>query len=298
MILEARDRLLAVALRATHHHPTYPGQETPLPATPYLYMPIRKAELDYCPVESKDSYMGQKIEYYLSDGWIYMNETKNLLRKYVPTGHAAVDWELPYGFPVCAPCPGLAMASYYSYPLRDRQGNIAIEDGIRQRFGIGYFVQIYNLEQKRIIQLGHLSNIADNIPFSIPKREGPAWRPTGHIFTHEEATGGMANVTWVNTGDLIGFVGTSGMNDEDDYEVGYDRPKIVPEKEALTKAKPHIHMDESRRDMTTGEKADRRDVYNEYRRKDAYPTHYNTIPMREETLFVTDHSDRPKFADQ
>ena len=280
-----KETLLAAATRAWHHHPKYPGEEQGLEPVPYLHLPFRKEDLYHWQLRPSQTGIGTKVDYEISDGWYYSKTVKKLIRRIVPAGHGAVDFALPYGFPVAAPCEGFAVSSYYSYPLFDRQ-----------RFGIGYFVQIYNPTARRIVQLGHLSNIADTIPFGIPVRKDSSWMPTGHLLTPQQmASGKHSNVVWVNTGDLVGYVGYSGMRGEEDHVDGYNRPRQIEQDKNPTLI-PHIHMDDSMRNYVTGAKDWRRDPYDKYMKGPYYATHTNKESMGKEPLFLTDESDRPLFA--
>lgn len=292
-----KEALLAEATRLWHHYPKYPGEKAGLEPVPYLRLPFRQEDLAHYQIRLSQPGIGKRETYSVSEGWYYSKAIKKALRKIVPTGHAAVDYALPYGFPVAAPCEGFAMSSYYSYPLVDKRGNVKVKDGIHQRFGIGYFVQIYNPTRDRFVQLGHLSNIATDIPFSVPVREGTKWIATGHTLTAEQMSTDNPQVAWVNTGDLVGFVGTSGLNDKEDYKEGYDRPFVIDPMSNPSWSIAHIHLDEFMRNYVTMAKDWRRDPYDIYKQEQYYPTHTNHNSMGREPLFLTDVSDRPLFAD-
>lgn len=288
------ERLLSEASRRRYHKPKYPGKESCIEPVPYLKLPFRKSDISHNQIRKSQIGIGRSEKYSVSEGWFYSKD----VRKYFSFGHSAIDFALPYDFPVAAPCEGYAISSYYSYPILDRKGYIKMKNGIRLRFGMGYFVQIYNPPQDRFVQLGHLSNIADSIPFNIPVREGNKWIATGHILNKEEMLPGKSRITYVRSGDPIGFVGYSGLADEEDHVKGFERPRVIDRNKVPTWSIPHIHMDEFQRNMVDGSKAWRRDPYDIYKRRDRYPTHNNMEDIGREPLFLTDQNDRPLFADQ
>ena len=274
-----QQRLLGEITHFLRHRPKYPGKEYGIEPVPYLRLPFTKEGFE---------------NYHISEGWYYSTR----VRKVVPFGHGGIDFALPYGHPVAAPCDGYAMASYHSYPLLDRSGKVKIKNGISQRFGIGYFVQIYNPEQDRFVQLGHLSNIADIIPFSVPSKNGTAWQATGHMLTREEMMRtDNPMLTFVKTGEMIGFVGYSGLTSDEDYQEGYKRPYVIDPRIIHTWNIPHIHMDEFQRNQISGKKDWRRDPYDIYMKDTNYPTHNNDRMVGKEPLFLIDENDRPLFAD-
>ncbi|MEK7150789.1 MAG: M23 family metallopeptidase [Patescibacteria group bacterium] len=281
------ENLKAELTRKWYHWPRYPGEQKYLEAIAYLRLPFTKEDLDWSVIRSSQPGITRKIQYEVSEGWWYSPEvTGRLLR---PVRHAAVDFRLPYGHPVVAPCEGMAIASYYGNQQLDKNGRPV-------EFAIGYFVQIFNPDQKRLVQLGHLSNVADTIPFSIPQKVGSRWMPTGYLQPEAEMTNSNNNLlVRVKAGDLMGYVGYSGLCNGPDYFEGYDRPYVTDPNEIGTRSYPHLHMDESRRDYKTAEKRWRRDPYAEYGLADAYPTHSNNLTLREETLFLTDQLGKPKF---
>ncbi len=285
---------LSFASRIKYHHPKYSAELPSIKPEPYLTLPLRKGDLSHWQIRSSQIGIGRKIDYQISEGWWYSKETRRLF----PYRHAAIDFLLPFGFPVAAPCDGYAMSSYYSYPEIDENGNQKTKGGKPLNFGIGYFVQIYNLEQKRFIQLGHLSDIAKNIPFSPPEKRDGRFQPTNHVQTPEQLmTINNPSVVFVKTGDTVGFVGYSGLTYGEDYKEGYDRPHKIDPKVTGSHDLPHLHMDEFFRNYQTGQKSWRRDPYDLYALNHSYPTHQNNLNIGKEPLFLTNKFDRPLFAD-
>jgi len=286
------ERLRADVTRYFRHKPLYPGATCALEPIPYIKLPLRNADLSHSQIRPSQPGIGTKIDYSISEGWYY---SKNIFG----FGHGAVDFKLPYGFPVAAPCEGYAMSSYHSYPLTDNKGDILVRNGIKIGLGIGYFVQIYNPQRDRFIQLGHLSNIADKMPFSVPIRSGNKWLATGHLLNREEMLrGNNQNLIYVKAGETVGFVGYSGLTNEEDYKEGYKRPYLIDPNKVFTWSIPHVHMDEFQRNFQTGKKNWRRDPYDLYSKKGRYPTHTNTLSIGKDPLFLTDENDRPYFADR
>lgn len=291
------EMILPRLTRIKYHHPRYPSEREPIQPTPYLTYPFRKADLARVAIRARQPDITRKIDYEISEGWWYSREVKVFFPSR-PIRHAAVDFALPYGFPVAAPCDGFALASYYSYPILDSHGNPRIRDGKMLNFGLGYFVQIYNQKHKRFVQLGHLSDVGEQIPFSIPVKKDGRWQPRNHIQTPEEIMSeGNQNVIFVKTGDTIGFVGYSGLTYEEDYKEGYDRPYKIDPKLVGTPTIPHVHLDEFQRNYQTGQKDWRRDPFDIYSFKENYPTHRNGKDIGKEPLFLTDLNNLPLFAD-
>ena len=116
--------LLSEAARYFRHKPIYPGEDKSIEPVPYLRLPFTKDGLDHAQLRSGQLGIGRKEHYCVSEGWYYSTR----VRKVVPFGHGAVDFELPYGHPVVAPCDGYAMSSYHSFPLVDRKGNVKVKN--------------------------------------------------------------------------------------------------------------------------------------------------------------------------
>lgn len=291
----SKEYLISTATRIKYYRPTYPDSEGPLKIIPYMTLPIRQEDLITHQINPENLGLTTAIEYSISEGWYY---SKNVT-KIIPFRHAAVDFSLPYGFPVAAPCDGYVISSYYSYPLIDAKGNLLRKNGKVINNGLGYFVQIYNTIQGRIVQLGHLSDISNNIPFSKPIRDGVRWLPTNNVLTSEQMISGKnPNVVYVKTGETVGYVGYSGLTYGEDYQSSCERPYRINPNAVGTWSAPHIHMDESARNFITGKKDWRRDPYAIYGWNNMYPTHYNKITMKEENLFLVDQFNRPFFADR
>jgi hypothetical protein len=278
-----------------YHRPRYTGETEILKPEAYLRLPFRYEDLSKAQIGFSLSGITKNIEYQISAGWYYSRD----VTRYIPYRHAAVDFALPYGFPVAAPCDGYAISSYYSYPLLDSKGRLKQIEGKYCNFGIGYFVQIYNPEMKRFIQLGHLSDIHKSIPFSIPNKVNNLWKPTNNNLPITELESEKnPNVVSVKTGETIGYVGYSGLCYGDDYFYGHERPYQIDPQKLGTWSIPHVHMDEFMRNFVTGKKDWRRDPYDIYAWRTSYPTHTNNLPIGNEPLFITDSNNKPYYADK
>ena len=284
----------AILTRRRRHFPKYHENEKAIEPTPYLFMPFRKEDTARVQLRSSQPGIAKAIDYIISDGWVYSKKTKKLIH----TGHGAVDFALPYGFPITAPCSGYAMSSYYSYPKLDRKREPILRNGRLVSIGVGYFVQIYNQEHDRFVQLAHLSDVAEKIPFSVPSKNGARWEPNNHTLPKRSMiSGNNPAFVKVEVGEAIGFLGYSGLTFEPDYKEGYERPLVIDPNSNGTYSIPHLHMDEFMRNYKTKRKDWRRDPYNVYARGHLYPTHTNGINLEEDSLFHSDEVNLPKFPD-
>lgn len=257
------------------HHPIIEGEE--LSANPYLYLPF---------FSSVDNYE-------ITEGWMY---SRNEKRIHGYTVHGAVDFHVPYGTDVAAPCDGLAISSYHSFPLLDKDKKIKTLDGKELYFGLGYFIQIYVTGINRYIQLGHFSEIDKSIPFSIPTFENGTWNPTNHSLKPDELPDNKM-VIRVRKGQLLGKVGFSGLRwGYDDYTEGATRPVSLDTTRFNSYDEPHLHFEEMGRD-SDGKKGWQRDPYAIYLTARNYPTPTRNRKIGEEPLFIIDDNGLPVFAD-
>lgn len=273
--------------RFKYHWPKYTPESPAVPPVPYLKLPFRRSDLDSHVIRSSQPQIRSRLGYEISEGWFYSEDVTRLL----PFKHAAVDYELPMGFPVAAPCSGYAMSSYYSYPTRYLDGSV-------RNNGVGYFVQIYNPQMDRFVQVAHLWDVAYKIPFNTPIKQDGRWKPTKLVQTRSSImSSSNQSYVYVEAGETIGKVGYSGLCSTDDYREGYERPMVIDPSEVTSWSKPHIHMDEYQRNLATLRKDWRRDPYNIYAWRDSYPTHTNGKHLGNEHLFLTDRNNLPLFAD-
>lgn len=130
--------------------------------------------------------------------------------------HGGVDFELPFGTPLLAATDGWAIASYgFSWVYEkqdDKTEQLRLVRGDKVSGSIGLFVQLYNPELNIYVQYGHLSTVGNDIPYKepqfIPERE--EYIPQGYRVMPEVYTQpGYAK--WVKAGDIVGYVGVSGI---------------------------------------------------------------------------------------
>ncbi len=275
---------------AAIHHPVVNGQEvTPIP---YLTLPFRKEDL--IEAAQTDSDFNRRRLYDITEGWMY-SAAERAIHGYKV--HAGVDYYTPYGTPVAAPCDGYAVSSYFSFPLTDEQGKPKIYQGKSIAFGLGYFVQVYNPELNRFVVMGHLSDIAGQVPYSKPVFSEGTWTPVNHNLPiaafHENPA-----VVPVKRGDIIGKVGFSGLRwGYEEYREGADRPIVLDPKIYKSYDEPHVHFDEYWRHQESGKKGWMRDPYDRYSTARNYPTPTRRRSIGPEPLLYLDENELPHYAD-
>ncbi|MDO8573240.1 MAG: M23 family metallopeptidase, partial [Candidatus Daviesbacteria bacterium] len=138
--------------------------------------------------------------------------------------HTAVDFHAPYGTPVYAPADGYAMSSYHNLFIQDRNKKIITYKGKEIKYGLGLFVRMYIPLTHRFLDLAHLSEIDNAIPFSETEfdEEEKIWKPTNEKIAINEIP---SNPQWVSItkGQFLGRVGTSGLSWG--YEDFTDKPQ-------------------------------------------------------------------------
>lgn len=210
--------------------------------------------------------------------------------------HGAIDFHVPYGTTVVAPCDGLAISSYHSFPIKEENDQTKQLNGKDIYFGLGYFIQIYVPEISRYVQLAHLSEIDNSIPFSVPKLEKEVWNSTNHTLKPEEMENNPKAVR-VRRGQTLGKVGFSGLRwGYDDYEQGADRPVALDTSRYVSYDEPHLHFEEMGRD-DTGKKRWQRDPYDIYLTARNYPTTIRKRSIGKEPIFIIGDNGLPVFPD-
>ena len=148
---------------------------------------------------AKEDAAGIKI----TEGWIYSQEEQRI---HGYTDHKAVDFASRVGTKVYAAADGWAVYSFHSRLIPGRMWQ-----GKAVGFGLGHFVQIWHSEQKRYTCYGHLSYVERHIPYLDPVQDSKqphdfdpkaVYLPNGVI---------PKGALEVHRGDLIGYVGTSGL---------------------------------------------------------------------------------------
>jgi len=242
--------------------------------------------------------------YDITEGWRY---SRNEHAIHGHRGHAGIDFAVPYGTPVVAPCSGFAISSYFSFPILEDSKELKLLDGKPIYFGLGYFVQIYNPEVQRFFQLGHLADIDPDIPFSLPVYESSAdrWSPTKHdLLISEILNPRNANVVLVETGQPLGSVGYSGLRwGYDDYEEGSKRPVVIDPVGRVSWDEPHLHTsDYYRKNDGTRAPFAWRDGLSNYLTWSRYPTPNrqgkDTFIGPEPLYFISEETGLPIFADE
>src|SRR3989338_10975262 len=95
-----KERIISELTRWKYHRPQYPESEVKVEPIPYLKLPFAQEDFKSLTTRSQQPGLRHKEEYSISEGWYYKKRTRQI------SGfrHAAVDFFLPYGFPVRAPC--------------------------------------------------------------------------------------------------------------------------------------------------------------------------------------------------
>ncbi len=277
------------------HHPEINGKKNS--AEPFLTLPFNKQDLVDSINKSKDPRFTATRPYEITEGSFYSLQEKRIHGYDV---HAAIDYQVPYGTHVAAPCNGFAIASYHTFDVKNDDGSQRMYKGKPVGFGLGYFVQIYDPNVDRYVQLGHLSDLSKNVQFSKPVSTDAGWNPTNHILSIRELMDGSNPLVVVlKKGDYLGNVGYSGLRwGYTEYELGRDRPLVIDPDIYKSHDEPHVHLEEYYRDQATGRKGWQRDPYDIYLRDHThYPTPTRNRPMGSEPLFHLDQSELPKFAD-
>lgn len=264
-----------------YHHPIVEGKK--VPTVPYLSLPFKKTDF----TESKNT------SYDITEGWLYSQAEKSI---HGFNHHVGIDFAVAYGTPLVAPTDGYAMSSYHTFWLKNNNNRIKTYQNKPLRFGLGNFIQIYIPEVNRFIQIGHLSDIDKNIPFSQPILHEDDWLPTNHTLTIQELINDP-KVVKIARGQLLGRVGFSGLGwGYTDYQAGCDRPLILDPEKYSSWDEPHVHYEECYRDQTDGKKFAQRDPYGIYSIFSDYPTPVRQGVLSQEPLFFMDDNHLPQFA--
>lgn len=265
---------------AEFHYPTVEGKE--VPAKPYLSLPFRKSDLNE--------------GYQITEGWIYSKDEQAI---HGLSEHMGVDLAVPYGTPVVSPVDGYVMSSYHTFWV---DNGSRYYKGQAVRLGLGYFVQIYDPSVNRFIQLAHLSEIDDSIPFS-PADEQPGvdlnYNPTNHDLLIGQMENHHAYIE-VAKGQPLGKVGFSGLAwglaYEDEYRINAEGRPIYPNPPIRSWDEPHVHLEEFWRDQVTGQKTARRDPFGIYSTAEDYSSSSRKGIQGKDPLFLMQSNGMPQFA--
>jgi murein DD-endopeptidase MepM/ murein hydrolase activator NlpD len=149
----------------------------------------------------------KRTDYQITEGWRYSEEEKNI---HGVSGHGGIDFSVPRGTEVLSAADGWAIASYYWKSLKNQDGSQRTLKDKEIGMGLGYFVQIYHPQENLYTSYGHLDRVSEEIPFHRPiERNGVFW-PVGHKVKPENLPH-YKYAKFVKTGEVIGFVGDSGL---------------------------------------------------------------------------------------
>ncbi len=211
--------------------------------TPYLQLPLKQKSIR------------------ITEGWFYSAKETKIHGFKIHTG---IDFKVKRGKPVYASAEGWAMSSYHSFKVKNKDGSLRKYKNKPLNNGMGFFVQIYHPQNKRYTQYGHLSKINKKIPFASPRKIKGNYHPYSYRIDPKEMEKSKY-YTWVNKGELIGYVGDSGLT------WGYkDYPKRPDIKKFPSWDEVHLHFQEFTRDKN-GNKTEPRDPFNIYSTYEKYP---------------------------
>lgn len=220
-----------------------------LDSTPFLKLPLKCKQLK------------------ITEGWFYSEEEKKIHGCKI---HGGIDFKTERGEPIFAAASGWATSSYYNRPVKNENGSERKYRGKPITIGFGYFVQIYHPKNKRYTLYGHLEKIASKIPFGKPRKRDKTYFPYAYKIKPEN----MKNshyFTWINQGELIGYVGDSGLTWR--YK---DYPKRPNPQKYPSWDEIHLHFEEFARGKK-GRKRQLRDPFNIYNIFKDYPKNIKQI---------------------
>jgi hypothetical protein len=218
----------------------------------------------------------------ISQGWNYSQEELDI-HPDIPI-HYAVDFPEPWGTPLYAPADGLAVASYHTYDMKDSRGRTI-------GYGLGLFVQIWHEAAQLYSAYAHLSGINnEKIPYMPPEMENGNWQPKKALYVSVDALKETARP--VNLGDLIGFVGYTGLR-LDYEEVPANPPLVDPQKDKTWDPHgPHLHWTVYTRTSDGGQKDERYDPFGIYGEREAYASVFTNA----KGLILANPDGSPRFA--
>jgi len=184
---------------------------------------------------------------------------------------------------------GLAVSSYYSYPL-ERDGKPVLHEGKQLHMGVGIFVYIYHPQVGFYTGYCHLERVAPAIKFHNPVRRGSKLWPVGHKILPDK----LSSYRWtteVQTGQLIGYVGDTGIGwGYEDFPIRPD-PKKYPTFDEI-----HLHFEVFTR---VGARKTKRyfDPYGIKSQANDYPDSYkagSSLGGKGKVLWILDNNGKPK----
>ncbi|MDD2785336.1 MAG: M23 family metallopeptidase [Patescibacteria group bacterium] len=201
-------------------------------------------------------------KYRITEGWLYSDQEKKI---HGLDFHGGVDFAQPRNSPVFAAADGWAIASYSLNPFFDEKtGKLRRFRGKIVGMGLGNFVQIYHPQTKRFTQYGHLEKISEKIPFAKPRKlKDGRLIPMGHKINPRDLKN-YPKAIWVRCGEVIGYVGDSGLTWE--YN---DYPNRPDHKKHPSWDETHVHFEEFVRNSRGAKQ--RRDPFAIYDTNEKYP---------------------------
>ncbi len=213
----------------------------------------------------------QGTDFRIAEGWLYSKEEQKIHGRKV---HYGIDFAAERGTPVYASADGLAIASFDTEDDGEWQGK-------KVGFGYGRYVQVWNPATKAFTIYSHLESFAPNIYYEKPSKSGIGWKPS--LPKSQEEVEKHEN-TPIKQGDLIGYVGDSGLT------WGYDEtPDERPDpKQFPSWDEPHLHFETF--------------IYNDEGEKVAYDPYgfykqasqYTKQPISNNTLWLLDDNKQPR----
>ncbi len=212
-------------------------------STPYLELPLKQSVIK------------------ITEGWFYSEKEIKIHGFKIHTG---IDFKAKRKEPVYASAEGWASSSYHSFRVKNKDKSLRKYKNKPVNNGMGFFVQIYHPKNKRYTQYGHLSKINNKIPFGSPRKIKGNYHPYAYKINPKRMKNSKYYI-WVNKGELIGYVGDSGLS------WGYkDYPKRPDIKKYPSWDEVHLHFQEFARDKN-GNKIEPRDPFNIYATYQKYP---------------------------
>lgn len=229
-----------------------------------------------------------KQKYQVTEGWKYAEAEQAI---HGMGGHGGVDFALPRGTKVFAVLDGWAVASYFFYPVKNHEGRPLLYKEKKVGMGLGYFVQIYHPEADLYTSYGHLESSVPSIKFRKPRKVGKIYWPVGHKIDPQKLKD-YPWATFVKKGEVIGFVGDSGLTwGYQDYPVRPD-PKEYPSWDET-----HMHFEVFTR-LGSKKKKKYLDPYGIKGEAKDYPDSYRKgleMGIKGPVLWILDKDGLPKF---
>lgn len=268
------------------HTPTVNGEK--IEANAYLVLPFSKED-------------AQKGNIKIAEGWLYNFNEYSIHGMEV---HTAVDFGAPYGTIIYAPADGYAMSSYYNLFAKDRNKKTITHEGKEIKYGLGLFVRIYIPSNNRFVDLAHLSEINESIPFSESEfdEEEKIWKSTNEKVLVKDIP---SNPNWVKVskGQILGKVGTSGLGwGYEDFQGRPERKITFDPKVSVSWDEPHLHFEEfsqiekPQEGEEEGQKVAPRDILGIYSFSKNYPNLNQKLDQRFKPLILISKDGTPLFA--